>query len=130
MANSNRVFVSPGVFTSEKDLSFVSQSVGVSTLGLVGETKKGPAFEPVLVSGYNGFRTMFGGSSPEKMGETLKYPLPYYAKSYLSQSSQLFVTRVLGYSGYDAGSAHSIKTIAGVNTTTIGQSNSIKIRFK
>ena len=36
MANSNRVFVSPGVFTSEKDLSFVSQSVGVSTLGLVG----------------------------------------------------------------------------------------------
>ena len=129
MANSNRVFVSPGVFTSEKDLSFVSQSVGVSTLGLVGETKKGPAFEPVLVSGYNGFRTMFGGSSPEKMGETLKYPLPYYAKSYLSQSSQLFVTRVLGYSGYDAGSAHSIKTIAGVNTTTIGQSNSLKADF-
>ena len=109
MANSNRVFVSPGVFTSEKDLSFVSQSVGVSTLGLVGETKKGPAFEPVLVSGYNEFRTMFGGSSPEKMGETLKYPLPYYAKSYLSQSSQLFVTRVLGYSGYNAGDAHSIK---------------------
>lgn len=129
MANSNRVFVSPGVFTSEKDLSFVSQSVGVSTLGLVGETKKGPAFEPVLVSGYNGFRTMFGGSSPEKMGETLKYPLPYYAKSYLSQSSQLFVTRVLGYSGYDAGSAHSIKTIAGVNSTTIGQSNSLKADF-
>lgn len=129
MANSNRVFVSPGVFTSEKDLSFVSQSVGVSTLGLVGETKKGPAFEPVLVSGYNGFRTMFGGSSPEKMGETLKYPLPYYAKSYLSQSSQLFVTRVLGYSGYNAGSAHSIKTIASVDTTTIGQSNSLKADF-
>ena len=122
MANSNRVFVSPGVFTSEKDLSFVSQSVGVSTLGLVGETKKGPAFEPVLVSGYNEFRTMFGGSSPEKMGETLKYPLPYYAKSYLSQSSQLFVTRVLGYSGYNAGDAHSIKTIANIDVSTIGQS--------
>lgn len=121
MANSNRVFVSPGVYTSEKDLSFVSQSVGVSTLGLVGETKKGPAFEPVLVSGYSEFKTLFGGLSPEKMGETLKYPLPYYAKSFLNQSSQLFVTRVLGYSGYDAGAAHSIKTIAAIDASTIGQ---------
>jgi hypothetical protein len=123
MANSNRVFVSPGVYTSEKDLSFVSQSVGVSTLGLVGETKKGPAFEPVLVSGYNEFRTMFGGQSPEKLGETLKYPLPYYAKSYLSQSSQLFVTRVLGYSGYDAGNAHAIKTIGNIDISTIGNTS-------
>ena len=121
MANSNRVFVSPGVYTSEKDLSFVSQSVGVSTLGLVGETKKGPAFEPVLVSGYNEFKTMFGGQSPEKMGETLKYPLPYYAKSYLSQSSQLFVTRILGYSGYDAGKAHAIKTIGNIDISSIGK---------
>ncbi len=48
MANSNRVFVSPGVYTSEKDLTFVAQSVGVSTLGLVGETLKGPAFEPTV----------------------------------------------------------------------------------
>lgn len=123
MANSNRVFVSPGVYTSEKDLSFVSQSVGVSTLGLVGETKKGPAFEPVLVSSYNEFKTMFGGMSPEKMGETLKYPLPYYAKSYLSQSSQMFVTRVLGYSGYHAGEAHAIKTIANIDLSTIGMSH-------
>ena len=124
MANSNRVFVSPGVYTSEKDLSFVSQSVGVSTLGLVGETKKGPAFEPVLVSSYNEFKTMFGGQSPEKLGETLKYPLPYYAKSYLSQSSQLFVTRILGYSGYNAGEAHAIKTIGNIDLSTIGSSYS------
>ena len=52
MANSNRVFVSPGVYTSEKDLTFVAQSVGVSTLGLVGETLKGPAFEPILISNF------------------------------------------------------------------------------
>ena len=29
---ANKIFVSPGVFTSEKDLTFVAQSVGVSTL--------------------------------------------------------------------------------------------------
>ena len=130
MANSNRVFVSPGVYTSEKDLSFVSQSVGVSTLGLVGETKKGPAFEPVLVSGYNEFKTMFGGQSPEKMGETLKYPLPYYAKSYLSQSSQLFVTRILGYSGYDAGKAHAIKTIGNIDISSIGETSIQEYTFQ
>ena len=44
---NQKVFVSPGVYTSETDLSFVAQSVGVTTLGLVGETLKGPAFEPV-----------------------------------------------------------------------------------
>ena len=50
MANdSNKVFVSPGVYTSERDLSFVAQSVGVTTLGLAGETLRGPAFEPILI---------------------------------------------------------------------------------
>ena len=31
MASDGKVFVSPGVYTSEKDLSFVAQSVGVTT---------------------------------------------------------------------------------------------------
>ena len=44
MAENQKVFVSPGVYTAEKDLTFVAQSVGVTTLGLAGETKKGPAF--------------------------------------------------------------------------------------
>jgi hypothetical protein len=44
MASSNKVFVSPGVYTSERDLTFVAQSVGVTTLGVAGETLQGPAF--------------------------------------------------------------------------------------
>ena len=109
MANSNRVFVSPGVYTSEKDLTFVAQSVGVTTLGLVGETLKGPAFEPVLVGSYDEFRTFFGGSSPVKDGDgNPKYELPYVAKSYLQESNQLFVTRILGLTGYKAGESFSI----------------------
>ena len=31
MATNGKVFVSPGVYTSEVDLSFVAQSVGVTT---------------------------------------------------------------------------------------------------
>ena len=112
MANSNRVFVSPGVYTSEKDLTFVAQSIGVTTLGLVGETLKGPANEPILISNFDEFKTYFGGTSPEKDGAgNPKYELGYVAKSYLQESNQLFVTRVLGKTGYKAGKTFGIKTL-------------------
>lgn len=101
MSTSNKIFVSPGVYTSEKDLTFVSQSVGLTTLGLVGETLKGPAFEPVLIKDFNEFNIIFGSTSVEKNGNGVaKYILPYVAKSYLEESNQLFVTRVLGLTGY------------------------------
>ena len=115
MANSNRVFVSPGVYTSEKDLTFVAQSVGVTTLGLVGEALKGPAFEPILVGDFDEFKTYFGPTSPEKDGaNNPKYELAYMAKSYLQESNQLFVTRILGKTGYKPGKTYGIKTLGGV----------------
>ena len=111
MATNNRVFVSPGVYTSEVDLTFVAQSVGVTTLGLVGEALQGPAFEPILISSFEEFKNYFGTTSPEKDGRGYpKYELPYVAKSYLQESNQLFVTRVLGLTGYAAGKSFAIKT--------------------
>ena len=120
MANT-KVFVSPGVYTSEVDLSFVASSVGVTTLGIVGETLKGPAFEPIFIANYDEFQTIFGGTSPEKFVNTQipKYEASYIAKAYLQQSNQLFVSRILGLSGYDAGPSWSIKTIANVDPATI-----------
>jgi hypothetical protein len=119
MANSNRVFVSPGVYTSEKDLTFVAQSVGVTTLGLVGETLKGPAFEPILISNFDEFKTYFGSTSPEKYGDgNPKYELPYVAKSYLQESNQLFVTRVLGKTGYKPINTYGITTLGGITVDT------------
>ena len=121
MASSNKVFVSPGVYTSERDLTFVAQSVGVTTLGVVGETLQGPAFEPIFITNFDEFQVYFGGTSPEKFVNTQipKYELGYISKAYLQQSNQLFVTRVLGLSGYDAGPSWSITTIANVNPSTI-----------
>jgi hypothetical protein len=120
MANSNRVFVSPGVYTSEKDLTFVAQSVGVTTLGLVGEALKGPAFEPILVGDFDEFKTYFGPTSPEKDGaNNPKYELAYMAKSYLQESNQLFVTRILGKTGYKPGKTYSIKTLGGVTVDLV-----------
>jgi hypothetical protein len=121
---NQKVYVSPGVYTSETDLSFVAQSVGVTTLGLVGETIKGPAFEPIFITNYDEFQAFFGGTEPTKFINTQipKYEAAYIAKSYLQQSNQLFVTRVLGLSGYDAGPSWSIKVTANVDPLTIGLS--------
>jgi hypothetical protein len=107
--------VSPGVYTSELDLTFVAQSVGVTTLGLAGETLKGPAFEPILISNFDEFKLYFGATSPEKFSDgNPKYELGYVAKSYLQESNQLFVTRVLGLSGYKPYKTFGIKTVGGV----------------
>ena len=121
MASSNKVFVSPGVYTSERDLSFVAQSVGVTTMGIVGETLSGPAFEPIFVSSYDDFQAYFGGTNPTKFVNTQipKYEAAYIAKAYLQQSNQLFVTRVLGLSGYDAGPSWSITTQANLDPATL-----------
>ena len=121
MATNSKVFVSPGVYTSEVDLSFVAQSVGVTTLGIVGETLKGPAFEPIFITNFDEFTSYFGGTSPEKFVNTQipKYEASYIAKSYLQQSNQLFVTRILGLSGYDAGPSWSILTKANVDKSTV-----------
>ena len=134
MASSNKVFVSPGVYTSERDLTFVAQSVGVTTLGIVGETIQGPAFEPIFITNFDEYQVYFGGTSPEKFVNTQipKYESSYIAKAYLSQSNQLFVTRILGLSGYDAGPSWSVVTIANPNPATIsatGNTTGITLNF-
>ena len=120
MASTDRIFVSPGVFTSEKDLTFVTRQVGVTTLGLLGETPKGPAFEPVFISNYDEFISYFGGLNSEKFKGNgfQKYELNYIAKSFLTQTNQLYVSRVLGLSGYDAGNAWSITLDAAHDPST------------
>jgi len=120
---ATKVFVSPGVYTTETELSYVAQSVGVTTLGIAGETLKGPAFEPIFVTNYEEFQAYFGTTNPEKFVNTQipKYELAYIAKAYLQQSNQLFVSRVLGLSGYDAGPSWSLTSVANVDASTVRQ---------
>ena len=91
-------------------------------MGLVGETLKGPAFEPIFITNFDEFQTFFGGTVPTKFINTQipKYEAAYIAKAYLQQSNQLFVTRILGLSGYDAGPSWSLQAIANVDGTTVG----------
>lgn len=101
---------SPGIYTREIDLNYAVKSLGITTLGVVGETEKGPAFEPIRIENWSEFQTYFGGTNPAKFKESgyPKYELPYIAKSYLKESKQLEVCRVLGLSGYNAGPAWAI----------------------
>ena len=44
--------VSPGVFTNEKDLSFLPAGIAAIGAAIVGPTLKGPAFVPTVVTNY------------------------------------------------------------------------------
>ena len=92
------IFVSPGVYTKEQDFSVFASRIGITRLGLVGKTLKGPAFESVKVTSTDEFLLRFGGTS-------IKYPMPYVANSFLSQSNELNVVRILGTTGFQNSSA-------------------------
>ena len=109
ISDARRGHVSPGIYTEEKDVVFSVKSLGITSLGLVGETLYGPAFQNVEISSWGEFVDYFGGTSAEKFKNgNPKYELPYVAKSYLEESKQLNVVRVLGLSGYEAGPAFVI----------------------
>lgn len=103
--------VSPGVYTEVRDVTYSTKSLGITTLGVAGETLKGPAFQPISIGSWTDFTDYFGGTSTIKYKGTSypKYELPYIAKAYLEESKQLEVVRVLGLSGYWAGKAWVIK---------------------
>lgn len=105
--NARGVHVSPGVYSREIDLTYAVKSLGITTLGVAGETMRGPAFQPMHIENWRQFTETFGGTSTEKFkgSQYPKYELPYIAKSYLTESKQLEVVRVLGLSGYKAGPA-------------------------
>ena len=53
--------VSPGVFTRERDLSFLPQAIGEIGAAIIGPTKKGPAFTPTQVTSFQEFEEMCWG---------------------------------------------------------------------
>ncbi len=106
------VYVSPGVYTREQDFTFFASRIGITKLGLVGLTLKGPAFEPIRVSTTDQFFARFGQTSTSLQ-------LPYVAQTFLQQSSELTVTRVLGKSGYTDSNSWMILASGGTGDKTV-----------
>jgi phage tail sheath protein FI len=115
--------VSPGVFTNEKDLSFLPAGIAAIGAVVIGPTIKGPAFVPTVVENFDDFIAKFGGLSEETY-------VPYTVKSYLNSASTVTVVRVLTSGGYNAKAVHIVHTTGSTSqlvgvilpTTTIGSS--------
>jgi hypothetical protein len=90
--------VSPGVFTQERDQSFLAQGVAEIGAAFVGPTTKGPAFIPTSVQGIDGFVTAFG----EPDGTSY---MGYTVKNYLQEAGSATIVRVLGLAGYNTTAA-------------------------
>lgn len=89
--------VSPGVFTREKDLSFLPQGIAEIGAAIIGPTKKGPAFVPTTVRNFTEFTEMFGGLSQDLY-------VPFTVREYLRSAGTVTIVRVLGLGGYSVGS--------------------------
>lgn len=100
--------VSPGVFTREKDLSFLPAGIAEIGAALIGQTIKGPAFVPTQVESFNEFTQRFGGLTEDSY-------LPYTAQAYLEDAGTATIVRVLGNDGYTA------KPIALVLSSSAGE---------
>tara|TARA_A100001391_G_scaffold32331_1_gene17347 strand:- start:353 stop:2719 length:2367 start_codon:yes stop_codon:yes gene_type:complete len=85
--------VSPGVFTREKDLSFLPQAIGEIGAAIVGPTQKGPAFVPTIVRSFNEFVEVFGDVTKD-------FYTPYAVEQYLRSAGTVTIVRVLGEDGY------------------------------
>ena len=85
--------VSPGVFTNEKDLSFLPAGIAQIGAAIVGPTTKGPAFVPTPVESFNDFKEKFGGLNPD-------FYAPYAVQQYMKSAGRVTVVRVLHLGGY------------------------------
>ena len=106
--------ISPGVFTSEVDQTFLPAAVAEIGAVVVGPTVKGPAMIPTVVSSYSEYQEIFGDSF--KSGSNyFQYLTSHTAENYLKHSDTLTVVRIMD--GTTRWSTASVPTGSGKNHT-------------
>ena len=85
--------VSPGVFTRERDLSFLPQGISDIGAAIIGPTKIGPAFTPTQITSFQEFEEVFGAVDS-------RFYTPYTVEQYLRSAGVVTIVRVLGLGGY------------------------------
>jgi len=114
--------VSPGVFTRERDLSFLPAGIAAIGAAIIGPTLKGPAFVPTSIRTFPEFEEMFGSTS-DKNGVS-NYYTPYAVEQYLRSAGTVTIIRVLNTAGY---SVDSLAIKVGTATSATYASNSVVI---
>jgi len=100
--------VSPGVFTRERDLSFLPVGIGEIGAAIIGPTLKGPSFVPTVVRSFQEFQTIFGGYSED-------YYTSFTVREYLRSAGSVTIVKVGAIGGYSAGSVNLV--VSGSNPT-------------
>ena len=105
--------VSPGVFTNEKDQSFLQRGVSEIGASIIGTTIKGPAQIPTKVNSFSEFQEIFGGYTDESY-------VPFTVQEYLKNAGVMTITRLLYEDGYqiDNGSIAVLAQSASVQVVT------------
>ena len=85
--------VSPGVFTNEKDQSFLQRGVSEIGASIIGTTIKGPAQIPTRVNSFSEFQEIFGGYTDDSY-------VPFTVQEYLRNAGVVTITRLLYEDGY------------------------------
>ena len=81
-------YVSPGVYTIEKDISEYAPSINTSIVGIVGFAGKGPANKATLITSQNSLIETFGQPSEDLTGQGLEGALEI-----LEQTNSLYFVR-------------------------------------
>ena len=105
--------VSPGVFTRERDLSFLPVGIGEIGAAIVGPTLKGPSFVPTVVRSFQEFETIFGSYSED-------YYTSFTVREYLRSAGSVTIVKVGAIGGYSAGSVNLV--VSGSNPTAAAAS--------
>ena len=105
--------VSPGVFTRERDLSFLPVGIGEIGAAIIGPTKTGPSFVPTVVRNFQEFENIFGSHTED-------FYTSFTVREYLRSAGSVTVVKVGSLGGYYANSLNLIVNgVRGANSKVI-----------
>ena len=113
--------VSPGVFTRERDLSFLPAGVQNIGAAIVGPAVKGPALVPTMVTSMAEYRQLFGDVFESGSGANLdyySYLTSLAAEEYLRHHDSLTVVRIMA--GAFGGASTNVPYSAADNSRATG----------
>mgnify|MGYP003149002352 CR=1 FL=1 len=98
-------YVSPGVYTLEKDISEYTPSINTSIVGIVGFSDKGKPNTATLITSQNNLATTFGNPNEDITGQGLEGALEI-----LEQTNVLYFVRALPAGATDASAVMTMGT--------------------
>jgi len=93
MAVIEQAIISPGVFTNEKDLTFLPAGIAQIGGAFIGPATKGPAYVPTPITSYAEFEQVFGKTNSN-------FYMPYAVREYVINGGRAIVVRTMNSDGY------------------------------